>query len=130
MPVEKQNHPYIYLTQDTIGQIWAEAYAMWQGGQQTHDVEIEKEAERQQIGHFLQDPRQAAIEEILGGRYLLTGISSIRITFGIPDETATNADLITRDRVECSGDMDRLFASGHFKNAEIRFKRACRNCQI
>lgn len=98
-PVEKQNHPYIYLTQDTIGQIWAEAYAMWQGGQQTHDVEIEKEAERQQIGHFLQDPRQAAIEEFLRRKIPPDWYKLDPITRSAFQTDSNRTDLITRDRV-------------------------------
>lgn len=54
------------LTEDVVGQIWAEAYLRWQLGEPLIlSSELEEEAERRRKTHMERDPMQGIIEEFL-----------------------------------------------------------------
>jgi putative DNA primase/helicase len=63
--LKKYNH-WIHLTDDLVGQIWAEALSLYKAGESLElDEEAREEAKRQQASHMETDPREGIIQEWL-----------------------------------------------------------------
>lgn len=65
-PDNKKLSHWEQLTDDVVGQIWAEALCLYNGGESLElDKEAKKEAESQQTTHMQSDPREGVIQEWL-----------------------------------------------------------------
>ncbi|MFA2751108.1 VapE domain-containing protein [Bacillus mobilis] len=63
---KQKYNPITELTDEIVGQIWAEAMELYRQGEKLYlDPELEAEARKVQEGHMEQDPRTGVIEEYL-----------------------------------------------------------------
>ncbi|MGE7604941.1 VapE domain-containing protein [Peribacillus sp. NPDC097675] len=63
---KRKYNPITDLTDDIVGQIWAEAMELYKQGEKLYlEPAMEEEARKVQEGHMEQDPRTGAIEEYL-----------------------------------------------------------------